>query len=197
MGKVTLSSIKKMKTLITYFSFSGNNELLTNDIQKRLHCETFQIVESKKRKGFTILLDVLFSRTPRIQRDGKDLKQYDHIIFIAPIWAGKIATPLKSFLLLEKENIRGYSFITACSGSKAQKDKIQNELTRLAGKSPAMVTELWINDLLPAHKKNKIKYVTPYRLQPKDFAVFADKIEKHLEAISKSIVPTLINVKEQ
>ncbi|WP_276370186.1 NAD(P)H-dependent oxidoreductase [Chryseolinea sp. H1M3-3] len=174
-----------MKLLIIYFSFSGNNEMLVDDLKKRLGCEAVKIIESKKRKDMTILFDVMFNRTPRINNIGKNLEEYDHIILIAPIWAGKIASPLKSLLLLEKENIHDYSFICVCSGVENQKEKIQTQLTNLLRKKPVIVTELWINDLLPADQKNKIKYVTPYRLQPKDFVVFAPEIEKYITVVSK------------
>jgi flavodoxin len=173
-----------MKVLIVYFSYAGNNEILAKEIQKKLLCDTLQILDSNKRNGFTILLDILFDRKPSIQSYEKNIKTYDHIIFIAPIWASKIASPLKSFLRLEKNNIPQYSFITACSGYAGQKEKIAKDLIRLIEKQPTIVTELWINDLLPADQKNKIKYVTPYRLQPKDLVVFEAKIEKHIRAIS-------------
>src|SRR5688572_9053436 len=142
-----------MKTLIAYFSYSGNNERLALELKKMLNCDTLKINEVKKRYGFSIFLDVLFNRTPRIQDHGKNINEYDHIIFVAPIWASKIASPLKSFLLLEKDNIRRYSFISVCSGSKDQKPKIENELAALVGMPPIITTELWINDLLPKEKK--------------------------------------------
>ncbi len=85
---------------------------------------------------------------------------------------------------MEKNNIQRYSFITACSGSAGQNEKIEKDLVRLVEKQPATVTALWINDLLPADQKNKIKYVTTSRLQPKDLVAFEAEIEKHIRAIS-------------
>lgn len=175
-----------MKTLIVYYSHSGNNQMLVDDLQKRLQCETLKIVESKRRKNLTILLDIVFNRTPYIQPTNKELGLFDHVIFVAPIWASRLATPLKSFLIVQKNSIKRYSFITVCSGTANQKRKVEDELIRLLGNPPVIVTELWINDLLPADQKNKIKYVTPYRLQPKDFAVFSPLIEKHVATVSKT-----------
>lgn len=170
-----------MKTLIVYFSFSGNNEMLALELGKMLNCDVVKIKEVKKRIGFSIFLDVLFNRTPRIKDHGKNIDEYDHIIFVAPIWASKIASPLKSFLLLEKNNIQRYSFISVCAGSRDQKTKIESELLRLVGKRPVITTELWINDLLPEEKKNKIKYVTSYRLKAGDLSFFDTEIRKHTE----------------
>ena len=115
--------------------------------------------------------------------DGNDPKidEYDHVILVAPIWASKIATPLKSFLLLEKNRIRFYSFITVCSGSPNQKTKIENELTRLVGKEPVLVTELSINDLARSAQKNTIKNLIAYHLKTSDLSFFVNEIEEHLK----------------
>lgn len=55
-----------MKTLIVYFSFSGNNELLAKDVAKDLEADLLQITEPKKRGIFRIMLDMLFNRFPKI-----------------------------------------------------------------------------------------------------------------------------------
>jgi hypothetical protein len=155
--------------------------MLALELGKMLNCDVLKIKEVKNRIGFSIFLDVLFNRTPRIQDHGRQINEYDHIILVAPIWASKIASPLKSFLLLEKNNIRRYSFISVCAGSRDQKTKIESELLRLVGKRPVVTTELWINDILPEEKKNKIKYVTSYHLKAGDLSAFATEIMKHTE----------------
>ncbi len=105
-----------MKTLIVYYSFSGNNEFLARELQKRLDCDLHQIVELKPRKSIDILFDLIFKRKTKIEKSKFDLPQYDRTILIAPIWASKIATPLRSFIELEKDNFKEYSFITVCTG---------------------------------------------------------------------------------
>lgn len=124
-----------MKTLIIYYSFSGNNEFLVQELQKRLGCDIQKIVELKKRTGFTILLDLIFKRNPKIRKSDFDLKQYDRFILAAPIWDGKIATPLKSFIEQEKDNFKEYSFITVCTGPEGQDKKITDELVQLIQKN--------------------------------------------------------------
>jgi len=169
-----------MKTLIVYSSFSGNNEMIALEIKTMLNCNALRIKEIAKRTGFSIFLDIFFNRTPRIEDHEENINDYDHVILIAPVWAAKIATPLKSFLLKEKNNIRRYSFITACGGGQDQKIKIENELTKLAGKTPVAVTELSITDLLRS-TQNNIKNVSAYRLKTNDLAFFVSKIKEHVK----------------
>jgi flavodoxin len=165
-----------MKTIIVYYSNTRNNEILAHDLQKRLSCDILKIEEARKRTGLTILLDLLLNRKPRLKDHGVSLDLYSDFIFVAPIWAGKIATPLKAFLLKEKKHIKSYSFISLCGGIKGQVDKIENELKMILQHDPKLVKELWINHLLPAEKMNTIKYTSGYRVLPADLENFKENI---------------------
>jgi flavodoxin len=168
-----------MKTLIVYYSFSGNNRVLARYLQTRLGADLQEIEELKSRTGFTILLDVLFKRTPKITRAHISWHHYDQIIFTAPIWAGRIASPMQAFLKLEKYNITQYSFISLC-GTGGNK-KISSELTKLVQHAPTALLELCVNDLLPPEKKNKIRYTSGYKVQEQDLAVFDRAIDKFVQ----------------
>lgn len=168
-----------MKTLVVYYSFTENNEKLARHLQEKLRCDIVKIETLKKRTGLSILFDLMFHRKPGIKTVPYYLRDYDHIIFVAPIWAGKIAMPLTTFLVNEKANIAQYSFITLCGGGNAdQKKRIGDELRATIGKTPLKVVELWINNLLPAEKKNTIKYTSGYRIDPKEFQQFNAEISE-------------------
>jgi len=168
-----------MKTLIAYFSFSGNNEILAKELQNIVPADLYQIREMKKRTGISILLDVLFKRVPEIEKPDIAINQYDHVILAAPVWAGRIANPVKSFLKLEKDNIRDYSFISMC-GNGGNKH-LGEELISLSGKTPSSIMELPVNDLLPVMKKDKVKYSSSYRIKRQDLITFKHAIEKFLK----------------
>src|SRR5690242_15926601 len=105
-----------MKTLIVFYSFTGNNEKLTAYLQGHIGCDVSKLETMKKRTGFSVFLDIVFSRKPVIKSITHNLKNYDHVIFSSPIWAGKIAMPLNSFLGDNAKDIKDYSFITVCGG---------------------------------------------------------------------------------
>ncbi|KAA5539962.1 flavodoxin family protein [Adhaeribacter rhizoryzae] len=176
-----------MKNLIVFYSFSGNNRLLAQHLQKMLDADLREIVEPSPRTGFRILLDVLFRRTPKIIAPVIDWQQYNHVFLIAPIWAGRIATPLKAFLRLSKQHLLHYSFISLC-GSGHNK-KLRKELTQLTGMEPEFILELLVNDLLPPEKKNKIKYTSGYKVQPTDLKFFDAALDKQLPASRQLMVP--------
>ena len=172
-----------MKPLIAFYSFTHNNKLLAKHLQNELGCDLLEIQEEKKRKGISILLDLIFNRTPKIKTHLHDVASYDHCILISPVWAGKIATPLKSFLLKEKKNIKEYSFITVCGGGNPnQKEKLAGQFTSLLSQRPTSICELWINDRLPKDKQNTIKYTSGYRIGDDDLDVFSEKIRGFLSS---------------
>ena len=173
-----------MKTLIVYYSFTESNEVLALHLQKRVGCEILKIEELKRRTLLTILLDLLLKRNPAIKTRPCSVHDYDHLILIAPIWGAKVASPLKSFILRERANIKRYSFLTFCGGVTGQKEKIERQLTNLSGKDPVNVTELWISDLpMTKEKRASIKWNEGYRMSGDDMKYFESKIEAFLGLI--------------
>ncbi|WP_074410176.1 flavodoxin family protein [Aquimarina megaterium] len=147
-----------MKTLIVYFSFSGNNELLAKDLAKDLGADLLQITESKKRGMFGIMLNMLFNRFPKINELDILWNDYRHVILIAPIWNYIIAHPMKTFIKKNKEYLKNYSFITLCSGRDTQKEKIAAQLEKLAGHEPKAIIEFETRTFITREQESKGAY---------------------------------------
>lgn len=167
---------KSMKSAIIYYSHSGNNDLLAREMRLRFGSDLVKIEEQKRRTGFTILLDLAFGRETKVRKPKVFLGDYEMLIFIAPIWDAKIATPLKSFIKMEREHIRNYAFITVCGGRDGQKQKITEQLEQLAGKKPIAVSELEIKNILHPNLKGDTKWVASYRVKDEDFSTFEKPI---------------------
>ncbi|EZH73977.1 hypothetical protein ATO12_13935 [Aquimarina atlantica] len=147
-----------MKTLIVYFSFSGNNELLAKDLAKDLEADLLQITEPKKRGMFRIMLDMLFNRFPRINELNILWNDYHHIVLVAPIWNYIIAHPMKTFIKKNKEYLTNYSFITLCSGRDTQKEKIMAQLRKLADYEPKVIIEFETRTFITPEQERKGAY---------------------------------------
>jgi flavodoxin len=173
-----------MKNLIVYYSFSGNTEKLVFELKERLGCDIYKINEAKKRNTFSILLDFLFKRKSKLSSSNITIKNYDKIIFAAPIWSGKVATPMNAFIRIEKENLNKYFFITLCNGIVGQKEKITAQLDSIVQHKPDGVSELWINSLLPEDKKNKIKHTFSFRVNKHDLEHFDKEIEAFVKVVN-------------
>jgi flavodoxin len=172
-----------MRTLIVYYSFTGNNETLAGMLRQKLGCDSLKIREQKKRNVLTIMLDVLFSRNPKIEPYDLSIREYDQLILVSPIWAGKVASPLNTFLRNEWTNIGLYSFITVCGGGdENQKEKISRALTKVVQRKPHLVSELWVKDIA-GKEINSIKDISKQKIQLHDLDVFNDKISQFLRSI--------------
>jgi flavodoxin len=167
-----------MKTLIVCYSYTHNNLVLAGEILARTAGTLFVIEEKKTRSKFTILLDLAFRRVPQIKDFPYLLDQFDHYILIAPIWGGRIASPLKSFINKMGPRMSSYSFITVCGGAPDQKEKIINELATLMHKEPLMTTELSLSEYL-GHRKGTLDS----KIDGKQLNFFNNQIDEFLEEI--------------
>lgn len=172
-----------MKAIIVYYSHSSNNEKLAHELKLRFGCDLVKIEEQKRRTGFTTLLDHIFRRDAKIKKPDVFLIDYSMVIFIAPIWNTKIATPLKTFIKTEKHHIKKYAFISVCSCHEGQRDKIAQELIQLIQRNPILVTELPVDKLLSPEEKNKIKSPEPYLIKKPDMQIFKKEIQHFTNVI--------------
>lgn len=171
----------RMKTLILYYSFTQNNEKLAAYLGQQLHCDMEKIETVGKRTFFSIVLDLVFDRKPKVKPIPCHLRDYDQVIFCSPIWAGKIAAPLKSYLIGERGNVPQYSFITVCGGSLGQKEKIIRELSSIVGKEPRKVMELLVSDLLPPGEQSIKKSSSAIRIDAGCLSIFERQLRDFVQ----------------
>lgn len=177
-----------MKPLIVYYSHTGNNESLAFQLKDEIGCRVLKLNENKKRKKISIMLDFMFNRNANLSRYQLDRNEHDLLILVAPVWGGRIASPIRAFIEKERNNIHKYFFITLCNGVDGQKEKLTAELSSIIQEEPLGVVELWINRLLPEDQRNKINHTFNYKVSTDDL----NRFEKEIEAFIGTIRPELI-----
>jgi flavodoxin len=164
---------------IVYYSHTGNNQLLAESLAHRLRCGAFRIVERHRRTPLRIVVDLVFGLSPALQPFHAPLEAYSHVILVGPVWASRLASPLRTFLAQHGERLGDYSFITLCGYERAaQKQRLTEELTRRVGHPPRAVCELRVADLVPARNRNAIRVVTPYRVAEEEISLFDGAIRE-------------------
>lgn len=167
-----------MKTLIAYYTLSGNNKKLADYIKEKYNCELLEIKEKKKRKTFSIILDLIFKkRKAKLAEYFADLNEYDNVILIGPIWMGKVCKPLLTFALNEKDNIKSFSYISVCGGANRE-ILLEDNFTLESQITPKKVLQLAIAPLLPAEMQKDVKYIMAYKLKDEDLISYGQEIEK-------------------
>ncbi len=180
-----------MKTIIVCYSHTGNNLVLAQYLQKSLGCDVEEVIEKRKRSRLTILLDIIFNRDPAIHPLTARLDNYDLAIFVAPVWSGRIATPVRTLLREQRAFLEAFAFITVCAGSPGQAEKIFGELSEVTHEEPVAVTELPLSMLFAS----PVAGLIDYRVKEADMTAFAPLIENFLKKVSTGL-PAVTLLKE-
>lgn len=175
-----------MSTWVVYYSHHGNNATLARYLAARLGCGLVPIVELKPRTDLQILWDVLFPRFPRIQPIAQAFREYDHVILAGPVWAGKLAAPLRTFLQLYREQLHDYSFITLCGYERPeQRGWLTTELTRRVGRPPHAVCELRVTDLVRPEQRRSLRLINGYHVQETELTHYQGALDDFLRTIAE------------
>jgi flavodoxin len=157
-----------MKTVVMSYSLTGNNEALAKRIAEELKVEHIRITEPKKRTYGTIAADIISGRTPQTEPKPQVMSAYDLIIFVAPIWMGQPAFPMRSYLKQLKKYPQKYAYVSISGGAINNNQGLPKTLKSRTGVEAVTVIDLHIVDLLPPEPKPTPQVTSEYRLTAQD-----------------------------
>jgi len=110
-----------MKTLVVYYSRTGNNRFVAQRLADALTCEVEEI-----RPAFGGFFFLLAGSALKIgvgnRRLRNDPAAFDRVILCGPIWMGTVVQPLRAFLSKYRKTIKSLTFVTACGSDEKSKD---------------------------------------------------------------------------
>jgi flavodoxin len=128
------------RILVVVYSHTGTSRRLA-----QLLCSQFQswqlgtIVEERTRAGaigtLRCLLDSLLRRRPRIRYEGPDPADFDMVALVSPIWAGRLAGPMRSFVVAQRQCLKQVAVVSVM-GQKGAPSALA-EVARVIGRTPA------------------------------------------------------------
>ena len=123
------------KTLILYYSRTGNTKLCCEALQKELGADMIEIKDLKNRSGgwgfFTGAVGSMFDVHTDIDPVKPDLSPYKNIIIASPIWTGTLSTAIRT--LIDKNQFGGRRVILFTTTNAAEKEKyIEKSKARVA-----------------------------------------------------------------
>jgi len=145
-----------------------------------LQADYIELKERRKRRVLTILLDMVFNRTPKINDIRKQLENYDYLLLVAPVWFGKIGTPLRTVFQTIKNTNKQISLTTLSAGADGINPNLEKEIIKRAGIKPKTVINLLISDLLPKNPKPNFKVLDNYKISEIKADTIVDKIINQL-----------------
>lgn len=130
-----------MKILVVYYSRTGTTHMLAEQIAKACNADLEPIKEQGSRRGpsgyFRSLLQAALHYEPPIRKALRRPADYDLVVIGTPIWAYNIASPVRTYLLRQREQLRQVAFFCTCGGSGQA--KVLADLERLC-RRPAVAT---------------------------------------------------------
>ena len=113
------------KTLIVYYSRTGNTKLCCEALQKELDADMIEIKDLKNRSGgwgfFTGAVGSMFDVHTDIDPMKPDLSPYKNIIIASPIWTGTLSTAIRT--LIDKNRWDGRRVMLFTTTNAAEKEK--------------------------------------------------------------------------
>jgi hypothetical protein len=175
-----------MKVIVISYSLTGNNQDLAASLAAAFEAEHIRITEPRPRTMGTIILDMVFSRTPKIIMPVANIAEIDWVLFVGPVWMGQIATPFRACFKQLGQKIGKYAFISISGGADGPNPKLAGELEKRLGKAPDRLIDLHIADLLPPEPKPTRKGTMAYRITERDVKYLTDTIAAALHQAMES-----------
>jgi menaquinone-dependent protoporphyrinogen IX oxidase len=107
------------KTLIIYYSRTGNSRLISQVLQKELNAQVLEIKDLEDRTGTLGYagagFDGFFDRHTTIEPTKVDLSPYSNIVIVSPIWNWKLSTPIHTFI--DNNRLEGKTVVLFTNGN--------------------------------------------------------------------------------
>ena len=113
------------KTLIVYYSRTGNTEKVAKAIAETLHADLDAIRDVKSRDGIFGYLrsgrEAWRQQLTDIQPIENSPEYYDLIVLGTPVWAGKPSSPMRTYISKHSGQLKNVAFFCTEGGSGAEK----------------------------------------------------------------------------
>ena len=138
-----------MKTLVAYYSRTENTKRVAEALAATLNADIEAIVSDTKGKGMGRLAMQAFLRVrAKIAQTTNDAASYDMVVIGSPVWAGKMSSPIRTYLAQNQDKFTSVAFFCTHGqpGSEGSA-KMLESMETLSGKKAAAVFDVAANDV--------------------------------------------------
>jgi flavodoxin len=130
-----------VKTLVVYYSRTGNTRLIGNEIAAALGADVEELKDKKNRKGPIGFLmagrEAMKGLPTELEALDHDPAAYDLVLVGSPVWAGSLCPPVRTFLTQQHADLKQVAWFSTCGsedGSSAS--KAFSQMTEVSGRPP-------------------------------------------------------------
>lgn len=137
------------RILVVCYSRSGTTLEVASRIAERCGADLELIKDKTPRDGFLGWLrsafEALLRRQPWIQPPRRAVGDYALVIVGTPVWAGRMASPVRSYLMRQQGRLRRVAFF--CTHGGRGGNKVLAEMEALCGRRPRATLSLAARNL--------------------------------------------------
>lgn len=112
------------RVLLVYYSRTGYTASIAQDLANWGGWDVERIHDRHPRLGgwgfVRCMFDVLLGRHPAIQRTEKNPADYALVVLGAPVWMGRLSSPIRSYIARQRECFGRIAFFCTYGGKGAQ-----------------------------------------------------------------------------
>lgn len=141
---------EKSESLIVYYSRTGTAKQVAETLAAYTGWRQAEVRDEKPRAGLygdlRCVLDILLHRTPAYRYEGPVPSDCAHVVVVAPVWLGRLAAPMRKFLL-DHAPFSG-TVSAVCVMASRGGFRAEDDIAFLTGKTPAPALVLKQRDVL-------------------------------------------------
>ncbi|MDD5341453.1 MAG: flavodoxin [Patescibacteria group bacterium] len=142
-----------MKTLVIYYSRSGNTRFVAEKITQELSADLKEIIDKKNRQGFWGYFwaghDTIVKAKTEIEEINLNPENYDIIFLGCPTWVASVPPAIRTFL--DKTNLEKKRLVLFCTQDSMGAEKTLN-IMRLLARGAEIIDQKFFS----AVEKNKV-----------------------------------------
>lgn len=146
-----------MKTLVVFYSRTGNTRLISEAIARSLNADIEEIKDKKSRDGVLGILrsgyEAIFRRVSCIEPINKSPDEYELVIIGSPVWAGRLSSPVRTYMGLYGNKIKRVAFFATYG---VRSGKIFKQMKEILN-SPIATLEVKKREVLSGNYMKKIE----------------------------------------
>lgn len=168
------------KTLIVYYSFSGDCRSIVASLTTNMDADVLEIQPAEEGLDYAAnnyaigssLIAAIREKPndaasyPAIKLVNRNVSDYDTIIIVTPLWWSNMAAPMQSYLFQEGNKMAGKTIGLIVSSYSSGISSVVADAKRLIPEGKFLEESLWINNSNRSSKGELIKsWITPFNNQ--------------------------------
>lgn len=169
-----------MNIAVVTYSLTGNNAKLGKSVAAAIGAAYIEVQPEKPVTNGTIFWNLISGGAPKSAPEPASLDGYAKVIFVAPVWMGMAAFPLRPYLNATGKSKKSYAFLTICGGSDGGNPGLEKDLIKRAGSAPSFFLPQHLRSILSANPAQEHDASNPCLLTEADGDLLAETAIKEM-----------------